>query len=189
MLGGRHLPSWRGRRLVWKLGLYREPRSRGAPEPGTDRRVRRMEPRPRRLVRPPRPQTQKAGSLGWGLKGLSWRRFALCHLSQAENSGMRSGSLVDGFPPCLPAFPRVFSFDLGLDGLVFQARPRAGLGTLRFLVYWGLEPQLTKPRTGSVCLPVTQWPKYSFNPVMFSRLYRKTDPDLVLRMRGRDGCK
>lgn len=54
--------------------------------------------------------------------------------------------------------PGVFSFDLGLDGLVFQARPRAGLGTLRFLVYWGLELQLTKPRTGSVCLPVTSGP-------------------------------
>lgn len=86
-----------------RCGSSAPARSRGALEPGTDRPVQRMESRPRRPVRPPRPQTQKAGSLGWGLKGLRWRLFALCHLSQTENSGMRSGSLVDDFPPCLPA--------------------------------------------------------------------------------------
>lgn len=66
--------------LAWSQGWWRScsaaaifprgaggARSRGAPEPGAGRRVSRMEPRPRR------PQTQKAGSLGWGLKGLRWR--------------------------------------------------------------------------------------------------------------------
>lgn len=46
---------------------------------------------------------------------------------------MWSGSLVDGFSPGLPVSPCVFSFDLVLDVLVFQARPRADFGTLYFV--------------------------------------------------------
>lgn len=101
------------RRPPSSLAARVAPGARGAPEPGAG------PPGPEDGAEaaetpPSRPQTQKAGSPRWGLKGAEqrWWRFAFSRLSQAENRGMWSGSLVDGVPPCLPSSPppRVFPF-------------------------------------------------------------------------------
>lgn len=135
-LGGRHLPS--AARAAPGVSGSRGSLGAGSGAAGSPR----MEPRPRKT----RATTATPDPKGWlaGLGREGRLRFAFRRLSQTENSGIWSGSSVDGFPPCLPhppvVSPLIWAGRLDLSGL------RAPY--LVFLVIWGLESRLTKPGTG-----------------------------------------
>lgn len=181
MLDGRHLPSRRAAPCVEEAGRARRRRA-GAPVPRAGRRVLWMEP-----ARPPRPQTQRLAR--WvGRKGAAAPCF--CLRPKIVGCGRLpgwTGSLPDALQPA-----GFFSFDLGLDGLVLQPRPRAGFETSYSVpLVIGVRIPAFKAKGRAGVPSNNMLLLYSpFYPFMFSWLYCKTVwRNTWIRLWERDGCK
>lgn len=136
-----------GRRPVCReAGREPEPRSPRGPQGAVDGA--------RAAIATPDP---KAGSLGWAQRGGGALLSIFCLRPKTVGCGRLpgcTGSVPDALQPA-----GFFSFDLGLNGLVFQA-PAEGR-VLRPLTLspglLGLGSQFIKPTTGPVCLPCSSW--------------------------------